>query len=176
MNPDTIWLCQKKDVGLQSEQGYIVHLSVINMFQVHLVQGVPEVTRVLRGQWARQDKRVIKETKECQDWWDLKERKVLLDHKVRQVQRVHLVLGVFQGLKDQEGLEVDLETLVIKVTLGLRGFLVGMDRQGCKGHKGHRGPEGQQDLQGWMGLGGLLDPSALPVLQGYQGYLHLHLL
>ncbi|GLD50910.1 collectin-12-like protein [Lates japonicus] len=59
-----------------------------------------------------------------------------------------------------EDLVVDLETLVTKVILGLRGFLVGMDRQGCQDRKGHRGPEEQQDLQGWMGL---LDPSALLV-------------
>lgn len=132
--------------------------------------------RVPRGQWVRQDKKVIKETKGWQDWWDLKERKVLLDHQARQVQRVHPVLGVFRGLKGLEDLAVDLETLVTKVILGLQGFLVGMDRRGCQDRKGHRGPEEQQDLQGWMGLVGLLDPSALLVFQGYQGYLHLYLL
>lgn len=146
------------------------------MFQVHQVQGAPKGTRVPRGQWASQDKRVIKETKGCQGWWDLKERKGLPDHQVRQVQRVQPVLGVFQGLKDRGGLEVDLESLVKKVTLGLRGFLVGMDSQGCQGHKGHRGPEDQQDLQGTRGLVALLDPLALQVLQGYQAYLRLHLL
>ena len=162
-------MCQIMDLNSQSERGYKVNSSVVVVFQVHQVQGVPGVTRALRGQWVRQDKRVIKETKGCQDWQDQKERKVLLDHQARQVQRVRQVLGVFQGLKDQEVLEVDLESPVIKVTLGLRGFLVGMARQGRQDYKGHRGPEEQQDLQGWMGLVGLLDPSALPGPQGCQG-------
>lgn len=100
---------------------------------------------------------------------------MLLDHKVQQGQRVHPGLGVFQGPKDQEGLEVDLEALVKKVMLGLQDFLVGMDSLGCQVHKGHRGSEELQDLQGWMGLVGLLDPSALPVLQGYLGYQRQYL-
>lgn len=49
---------------------------------------------VLRGQWAKRDKRVIKETKECQDWSDLKENKVQPDHQAQQVQKVQLGLEV----------------------------------------------------------------------------------
>lgn len=149
--------------------------SAVIMFQVHQVQEAPRVTRVPRDLLARQDKRVIKEIKGCQGWWDLKERKVLLDHQVRQGQKVQLGLEVFQVLKGREDLEVDLETLVKKVTLELRGFLVVMDSQGCQVPKGHRVPEEQQDLQGWRDLVGLLDPSALLVLRGFQGYLRLYL-
>lgn len=104
--------------------------------------------RVPRGQWASQDKRVIKETKVCQGWLDLKEKKVLLAHQVPQDQRAQQGHGVFQGLKVREGLEADLEALVKKVTQGLRDFLAGMDNQGYQDHKGHRGTEEHQDLKG----------------------------
>lgn len=146
------------------------------MFQVHQVQEAPGVTRVPRAQWARQDKRVIKETKGCQGWWDLKERKVLLDRRVGQGQRVQPGLEVFQEPKGQEGLEVDLETLVRKVTLGIQDFLAGTEWQGFQDRQGHRVPEEQQVPQGWRGLVVLLDPSALPVLPGYQGCLRLYFL
>lgn len=56
-------------------------LSAVVMFQVHQVQGAPGVTKGLRGQLAQQDRKVIKETKGHLGWWDLKERKVLLDHQ-----------------------------------------------------------------------------------------------
>lgn len=94
------------------------------MFQVHQVQGAPGETGGPKGQWVRQEKKVIKETEGCQDWWDPKERKVLLDHQVRQVHQVDLELGVFQDLKDREGPVADLEALVTKVNLGHQGFLV----------------------------------------------------
>lgn len=138
--------------------------------QVHQVQEAPGEIGVPKGQLVRQDKRVIKETEGFQDCWDLKERKVLLDHQVQQVHRVHPGLGVFQDLKDPEGPVVDLEVLVTKVTLGHQGFLVGMGRQDYRDHKGHRGPEDQQDHKGHMGL---LDLLALQVLQGLLDYLLL---
>lgn len=133
------------------------------------------MTRVPRGQWVSQDKRAIKETKGCWDWWDLKERKVLLVYQGQQVQRVQPGLGVFPGPKDREGLGADLEILVKRAMRALLGFLVGMDCQGRKELKGHRGPEEQLGLQGWKDLVGPSDPSAPPVLQDFLGYLHLDL-
>lgn len=134
------------------------------------------MTRVPRGRWARQDKRVIKETKGCQGWWDLKERKVLLDHWVGQGQRVQPGLEVFQGPKGQEGLEADLETLVRKVTLGIQDLLVGTEWQAFRDRQGLRGREEQQVPQGWRGLVVLLDLSALLDLPDYQGCLRLYFL
>lgn len=105
------------------------------------------MTEVLRGQWAKQDKKVIKETKDCSDWWDPKESKVRPALRVLQVQKVQLGHEVFQELKDQEGLVVDLESLVRKVTLGLQGLPVEMEFLEYQDHQGHKGPEDQQDLQ-----------------------------
>lgn len=109
-----------KNINVQE----IRFFSVIVIFQVHQVQGAPKETGDPRDQWASWDKRVIKERKGFQEHLDLRERKVLLVYLVRQVHRVHLGLGVFQDLKAREGLEVDLEALVTKVTLGQQDFLV----------------------------------------------------
>lgn len=133
------------------------------------------MTKVPKDQLASQDRRVIKGTRECRGLWDLKERKELPGHQGSKGQRVHLGLGVFQGLRGQEGQEVDLEVLVRKVTLGLQDFRVGMDNQGFQGLKGHRGPEEQQDLQVWKDHVGLLDPLVPLVLQDCQDCLTLHL-
>ncbi|CAG5896532.1 unnamed protein product [Menidia menidia] len=150
-----------------------VHSLALLMVQVHRVQKAQGVIKVPRDKWVSQGKRVIKETEACLDQWDLKERKVLLDHQVLLVQKVQWGLGGFKELKDLEGLEVELEIPVRKVSPELLGYPVGMDNLDYQGHKGHRGREGQLDLQAQMGHAGLLDPLALLDLQASQGYLQL---
>lgn len=105
---------------------------VVLLFQVHQVQRAPGETKDLKGLLARQGQKVIKETKGCQEWLDLRGREVLPDHQVWQGQRVHPDLEASLGLKDLEGLWADLETLEIRETLEFLALQVEMDYQGCQ--------------------------------------------
>lgn len=110
-----------------------------------------------------------KETKGCQECWDPKETRVLLDHQGHRVQRVCKGFQGFREVKEQGVLEVDLEAPVTKVIMGLLVFLGEMDRQDCRDNRGPPGLQGYQDRQVYRGLEDLLDPLAHLVLRASRG-------